>query len=71
MRCVFICRLKQLRFKDIGKEPFQLEMPASVKPPDEYALMSCTKTVRRYWTPFIKAKVKAFQIENDKLQSTP
>lgn len=54
-------KTRGLRYKDMGKELYQLEVPASVSVPSEYLLMSKTKAVNRYWTPTIKEQVRCFQ----------
>ncbi|KAJ1740610.1 DNA mismatch repair protein msh6 [Coemansia sp. RSA 1086] len=45
-------------YKHIGKEQYQLEVPASVKMPDSYLQLSATKSVRRYWSPELRTKTK-------------
>lgn len=45
-------------YKNMGKEPFQLEMPITVKVPDSYFRLSATKAVNRYWSPELRTKVK-------------
>lgn len=54
-------KTRGLRYKDMGKELYQLEVPASLSVPSEYLLMSKTKAVNRYWTPAIKEHVRRFQ----------
>ncbi|KAJ2598968.1 DNA mismatch repair protein msh6, partial [Coemansia sp. RSA 1721] len=44
-------------YKHIGKEPYQLEMPASVKVPTSFFRLSATKAVSRYWSPELRDKV--------------
>ncbi len=51
----------KFKYKDLGKELYQLEVPSSVKVPSDYMLMSKTKSVNRYWTPAIKNLVRQFQ----------
>lgn len=53
-----ICGVK---YRDIGKEIFQMEIPANVAVPKEYMLMSKTKTAKRYWTPRVKELVTQYQ----------
>ncbi|KAJ2714892.1 DNA mismatch repair protein msh6 [Coemansia spiralis] len=46
-------------YKSMGKEHYQLEMPASVHVPDSYLRLSATKAVSRYWSPALREKVQA------------
>lgn len=62
-------RLKKLVLKDIGREPFQLELPKDLKVPDEFMLMSATKSSKRYWTLKMRDYIKEYEIANDKVQS--
>ncbi|KAI8325127.1 hypothetical protein GQ54DRAFT_295760 [Martensiomyces pterosporus] len=45
-------------YKNMGKEHYQLEMPASVKVPSNYFRLSATKAVNRYWSPELRTKVQ-------------
>ncbi|KAJ1733544.1 DNA mismatch repair protein msh6 [Coemansia biformis] len=45
-------------YKSMGKEHYQLEMPASVAVPDSYFRLSATKAVSRYWSPELRAKAQ-------------
>lgn len=56
-----LLKTSNIQYKDMGKEPFQLEVPANTKVSDEYILMSKTKSVNRYWTPVIRSLVKEWQ----------
>eukprot|EP00002_Diphylleia_rotans_P021703 TRINITY_DN4230_c0_g1_i6.p1 TRINITY_DN4230_c0_g1~~TRINITY_DN4230_c0_g1_i6.p1 ORF type:complete len:997 (+),score=257.98 TRINITY_DN4230_c0_g1_i6:62-3052(+) len=51
-------KISSLVYKNVGKELYQIEIAAKsvdgVKLPQNYVLMSQTKTVKRYWTPFIQ-----------------
>ncbi|KAJ1821781.1 DNA mismatch repair protein msh6 [Coemansia sp. RSA 2598] len=47
-----------ISYKHIGKEPYQLEMPVSVKVPDSFFRLSATKAVNRYWSPELREKVQ-------------
>ncbi|TPX35274.1 polyribonucleotide nucleotidyltransferase [Synchytrium microbalum] len=49
---------KGLKYKDMGKEIYQLEVPARVKVPKDWVVMSKTKDVNRYYSPEIKKLVK-------------
>ncbi|KAJ2863854.1 DNA mismatch repair protein msh6 [Coemansia erecta] len=46
-------------YKNMGKEHYQLEMPASIKVPSSYLRLSSTKALNRYWSPTLKVKVQA------------
>ncbi|KAI8805196.1 DNA mismatch repair protein msh6 [Cladochytrium replicatum] len=50
-------RLSEISYKDMGKELFQLELPAKVKVPKDWTVMSQTQKVYRYWNPFISPLV--------------
>ncbi|KAJ1993212.1 DNA mismatch repair protein msh6 [Coemansia spiralis] len=45
-------------YKNMGKEHYQLEMPASIKVPNNYFRLSATKAVNRYWSPELRARVQ-------------
>ncbi|KAJ2813639.1 DNA mismatch repair protein msh6 [Coemansia furcata] len=45
-------------YKNMGKEHYQLEMPATIKVPSEYFRLSATKAVNRYWSPELRGKVQ-------------
>ncbi|BFZ63086.1 DNA mismatch repair protein msh6 [Saitoella coloradoensis] len=45
-------------YKDLGKEIFQVEVPVSIKVPSNWALLSSTKAVKRWWPPAVKESVK-------------
>ncbi|KAJ2213526.1 DNA mismatch repair protein msh6 [Coemansia sp. RSA 1813] len=45
-------------YKNMGKEHYQLEMPASIKVPSSYFRLSNTKAVNRYWSPELRVKVQ-------------
>ncbi|KAJ2875647.1 DNA mismatch repair protein msh6, partial [Coemansia asiatica] len=47
-----------ISYKHIGKEPYQLEMPVTVKVPDSFFRLSATKAVNRYWSPELRDKVQ-------------
>lgn len=62
MRLFLWFRSRGFKYKDVGKEIYQLEVPHDLAVPStEYILMSKTKTTKRYWTPAIKKWVKDFQ----------
>jgi DNA mismatch repair protein MSH6 len=69
-RIKFKC--SSIKYKDLGKELFQLEIPAEYTKSitsNEYVAMSKTKAVYRYWTPTIKALVKRWQEAQEKKRS--
>ncbi|KAJ2905443.1 DNA mismatch repair protein msh6 [Coemansia aciculifera] len=45
-------------YKNMGKEHYQLEMPATIKVPSNYFRLSATKAVNRYWSPELRGKVQ-------------
>ncbi|KAJ2740780.1 DNA mismatch repair protein msh6, partial [Coemansia sp. BCRC 34301] len=45
-------------YKNMGKEHYQLEMPATIKVPSNYFRLSATKAVNRYWSPELRSKVQ-------------
>ncbi|KAJ2887207.1 DNA mismatch repair protein msh6 [Coemansia aciculifera] len=45
-------------YKNMGKEHYQLEMPATIKVPSDYFRLSATKAVNRYWSPEMRGKVQ-------------
>ncbi|KAJ2336890.1 DNA mismatch repair protein msh6, partial [Coemansia sp. RSA 2681] len=45
-------------YKNMGKEHYQLEMPATIKVPGSYFRLSSTKAVDRYWSPELRGKVQ-------------
>ncbi|KAJ1941014.1 DNA mismatch repair protein msh6 [Linderina macrospora] len=49
---------KSIDYKHMGKEPYQLEVPFSIKVPDSYFKLSGTKAVNRYWSPELRSKVQ-------------
>ena len=53
-------RCNQLKYRDIGKEIYQIEVPSNFPVPDDYMVLSKTKAVRRYWTPELKRMVTAY-----------
>lgn len=51
-----------VQFKDIGKEIYQLEIPAKVKNiPASWTKMSATKDLKRYYFPELKALIRELQ----------
>jgi DNA mismatch repair protein MSH6 len=53
---------KSIQFKDVGKEIYQLEVPAKVKNiPKGWNSMSATKDVKRYYFPELKSLIRQLQ----------
>jgi DNA mismatch repair protein MSH6 len=51
-----------IQFRDIGKEIYQLEVPAKVKNvPSTWTKMSATKDLKRYYFPELKALIRELQ----------
>ena len=51
-----------IQFRDIGKEIYQLEVPAKVKNvPASWTKMSATKDLKRYYFPELKALIRELQ----------
>eukprot|EP00698_Gefionella_okellyi_P003683 TRINITY_DN13445_c0_g1_i1.p1 TRINITY_DN13445_c0_g1~~TRINITY_DN13445_c0_g1_i1.p1 ORF type:complete len:1151 (+),score=299.87 TRINITY_DN13445_c0_g1_i1:80-3532(+) len=52
---------ENVKYKDINKELYQIEVPVSalkgVTVTNEYSVMSQTKEVKRFWTPFIREQM--------------
>lgn len=51
----------EITFRNIGKEIYQLEIPKSINVPCSWIKLSSTKSVNRYWSPELKAKVRQLQ----------
>lgn len=56
-----ILRERNIQYRDLGKEPYQIEVPANLSVPGDYLLMSKTKQVKRFWTPRLKNMVRGLQ----------
>jgi DNA mismatch repair protein MSH6 len=56
-----IFRHRGLVYKDLGKEIYQLEVPAKIKVPKDWTVMSKTQTVSRYYNETIRTLVKEMQ----------
>lgn len=52
---------QKIVFKDIGKEVYQLEVPAKIKTPKGWSMMSSTKDVKRYYFTELKELVRDLQ----------
>ena len=63
-------RFKPLKYKDIGKEIFQIEMPVHVNVPSDFMVLSKTKAVKRYWTPELRKMVNEYLESKEILSST-
>ena len=48
-------------FRDIGKEVYQLEVPAKIKVPKDWKLLSSTKDVKRYYFSELQGLVRDLQ----------
>jgi DNA mismatch repair protein MSH6 len=49
-----------IKFKDVGKELFQIEVPKDALLPPDYFILSTTKTSKRFYSRELKALVNAF-----------
>jgi DNA mismatch repair protein MSH6 len=67
---IFYFRFKPLKYKDIGKEIFQIEMPVNIIVPNEYMVLSKTKTLKRYWTPELRKMVNEYLEAKETLAAT-
>lgn len=63
-------RITPLKYRDIGKEIYQIEMPEHVVPPNEYMILSKTKSVKRYWTPELRKMVNSYVEAKENLAIT-
>jgi DNA mismatch repair protein MSH6 len=52
---------KNITFRDIGKEVYQLEVPANIKVPKDWKMMSSTKQVKRYYFSELQELVRDLQ----------
>jgi DNA mismatch repair protein MSH6 len=52
---------KNIVFRDIGKEVYQLEVPANIKVPKDWKMMSSTKAVKRYYFSELQELVRDLQ----------
>ncbi|KAJ3106424.1 DNA mismatch repair protein msh6 [Phlyctochytrium planicorne] len=50
----------KITFKDIGKDTFQMEVPARVDAPRDWKIMSKTKAVNRYYTSKLESLIRKF-----------
>ncbi|CAG8467250.1 7721_t:CDS:10 [Acaulospora colombiana] len=48
-------------YKDVGKEIYQLEVPNTIKVPDDWRKLSRTQKVNRYWNPTLQKLVRDLQ----------
>ncbi|KAJ2083299.1 DNA mismatch repair protein msh6 [Coemansia sp. RSA 988] len=46
-------------YKHVGKEQYQLELPATIDVPADFLRLSATKAVSRYWSPPLRVKARA------------
>ncbi|KAI0506664.1 DNA mismatch repair protein msh6 [Xylaria bambusicola] len=54
-------KAKSLKFTDVGKEVYQIEVPKSVKVPKDWQQMSATASVKRYYFKELTALVRKLQ----------
>jgi DNA mismatch repair protein MSH6 len=52
---------KAIHYKDIGKEIYQMEVPAKLKVPNSWNQMSSTQQVKRYYFPELKGLVRKLE----------
>ncbi|CAG8667414.1 39035_t:CDS:10, partial [Gigaspora margarita] len=64
-----LLKTSKIVYKDIGKELFQLEVPNTIKVPDNWQKLSRTQKVNRYWNPTLQKLVRDFQ-ETKETQSS-
>lgn len=67
---ILLYRFKSLKYKDIGKEIYQIEMPNHVNVPDDYMVLSKTKSVKRYWTVELRKMVNGYLEAKEILSAT-
>jgi MutS-like protein len=58
-----------IKFRDIGRDIFQLEVSVKAKVPGDYILMSQTKTVKRYYTSALKELIKEHLLGTERLET--
>ncbi|TVY28791.1 DNA mismatch repair protein, partial [Lachnellula hyalina] len=51
----------KIKFKDIGKEVYQLEVPASIKVPKDWQMMSSAAGFKRYYNTELKSLIRQLQ----------
>lgn len=54
-------KTKSIKFTDVGKEVYQIEVPKSVKVPKDWQQMSATASVKRYYFKELTALVRKLQ----------
>ncbi|KAI9052033.1 hypothetical protein LZ554_004287 [Drepanopeziza brunnea f. sp. 'monogermtubi'] len=52
---------QKINFKNIGKEVYQLEVPASIKVPKDWQMMSSAAAFKRYYFPELKTLIRQLQ----------
>ncbi|KAH9908852.1 DNA mismatch repair protein Msh6 [Xylariomycetidae sp. FL2044] len=52
---------QSVKFTDVGKEVYQMELPKSVKVPKDWQQMSATASVKRYYFPELRTLVRQLQ----------
>ncbi|EJW03155.1 hypothetical protein EDEG_02460 [Edhazardia aedis USNM 41457] len=58
---------KQICFKDIGKEIFQIEVPSTLKVPKDFYLVSSTKEKKRFYTNSLKILINEYNEKEELL----
>jgi DNA mismatch repair protein MSH6 len=51
----------KIKFKDIGKEVYQLEVPTAIKVPKDWQMMSSAAGFKRYYNPELKSLIRQLQ----------
>ena len=51
----------KISFKDIGKEIYQIEVPAAIKVPKDWQMMSSASGFKRYYFPTLKTLIRSLQ----------
>ncbi|KAI8904067.1 muts domain V-domain-containing protein [Gorgonomyces haynaldii] len=55
--CQAQIKAKNVQYKDMGKEIYQIEVSNTVKVPNNWQIMSKTQSVNRYWNPTVRQLV--------------
>ncbi|KAJ3415706.1 DNA mismatch repair protein msh6 [Chytridiales sp. JEL 0842] len=55
-----VLNTRNITYKDMGKDLYLMEVPAKVKVPNSWKLMSKTQSVQRYYTNVIESLLKKF-----------
>lgn len=57
IECQEKVKSKNISYRDIGKEIYQIEVPVKLKAPNDWTLMSKTQAVNRYYSPALRKLV--------------